>query len=437
MKGYYLKYVFIVLLSGYHLMELDMIKIAISGFLEDFSRHIGGEKLSTMMEFKTLYSAQMLLGIPATMIWGYLSDRFGNFKTSVVHLAAHILITFLMAFSKDYNTYFYFSLLLSFFSNYVISLGTFTGWIPEKNRPSYNARSQFFTTMMLMMAPGFSSFINRYFKDSLVYHYHLILASMLTVFLVGFIYAFKDYKEDSNKVASKKEQEESEELRGLKGYLTIFKNKTAISLIFLGIYLRLAKKLVDVAFHLWAEMPKEKNGLGYDKTQLGNYSSFGGILSVFTYLYFADEHLPNMPKQMNLSFLVLGLVNFAFPLLSLTSGWVLDGALVILILFFNFIFSVLFSCWIGLLNEGVRKEIRSKSFALTLTIRSIIGTYLSNKAFDLLHWSLQDPWVTQHLGGNLNSACFFWIFTLISIGMYIYFRNLKLEKKEKKYELIF
>ena len=431
-----MKYTFLVLLTGYHLMELDMIKISLSGILNEFSHHEKTDTFVPMLEFKKIYSSQMIIGIPATVFWGWFSDKFGNFKTASIHLIAHIVVTVLIAHTRVYDYYFYLCILLSFFSNYVISLSTFTGWIPEKGRASFNARSQFFSTLMLQLAPFLSGIISNQFSGRLVYSYHMILAAVLSVFLSGFVYAFKGYNEEQ-KAVSKKEQSESDELKGFSGYLTIMKNKTAASLIFLGIYLRLVKKLVDVAFHLWAEVSTENNGLGYDKVALGSYSSFGGILSVMLYLVFAKEEISSMPQQMNMSFILLAITTFLFPLLSLTNGWLLDAGLVILILVFNYTFSVLFTCWIGLINEGVRKEIRSKSFAMTLAIRSIIGTYLSNKAFDLIHWSLDSPVVTSYLGGRMNSAVFFWLFTLINLGMYGYFRKLKLEKKDKKYELVF
>ena len=140
---------------------------------------------------------------------------------------------------------------------------------------------------------------------------------------------------------------------------------------------------------------------------------------------------------MNTSFLVLAVCISAFPFLSLFSGFALNAALVILILVFNYAFSVLFSVWIGLINVGVRKEIKSKSFAMTLAIRSVIGSYIGNLCFELMRWGLKSQAVTQILGGKLNSGVFFWLFGLVNIGMYAYFRKIKLEKQEKTYRLVF
>ena len=140
---------------------------------------------------------------------------------------------------------------------------------------------------------------------------------------------------------------------------------------------------------------------------------------------------------MNTSFLVLAVCISAFPFLSLFSGFALNAALVILILVFNYCFSVLFSVWIGLINVGVRKEIKSKSFAMTLAIRSVVGSYIANLCFELMRWGLKSQAVTQILGGKLNSGVFFWVFGLVNLGMYAYFRKIRLEKQEKTYRLVF
>jgi len=432
---YLLRYAFVVLISGYHLMELDMIKISFPAFLEELKVIEVGNKKQSISEFSNLYSKQMILGIPSTLFWGYCSDKYGAYKTTVVHLMFHILISAYLGTVPDYSKFVLGSMALSFFSNYVISLSTFMSWIPENKRASFIANSQFYVSVMLQIAPIFAGAILKMSDSGILFRYHMILASLLLIFLLGFIYAFKDYKEEAA-TGSKKEQAESEDLKGLKGFITILKDKNATALLFLGIYLRLVKKLVDVALHLWAEISISENGLGYDKALLGTYSSIGGILSVIVYLKFANDDIMSMPAQLKSTFLITAGTIFLFPFLAILQGWALNGLLIALILVFNYCFSVLFSVWIGLLNNGVRKEIRSKSFALTLAIRSIVGSYISYLCFELMRWSLSSKSVTNLLGGRLNSALFFWLFTLINLGMYWFFRNLKLSKKEKTYELI-
>ena len=148
---------------------------------------------------------------------------------------------------------------------------------------------------MLQFAPIFAGYLIKISGKSIISTYHTALAIMLLTFNIGLIYAFRNYK-DEVLTTSKIEQMESEDLKGMKGYLTILKDKSAASLLFLGIYLRLVKKLVDVALHLWAEIGVSENGLGYDKTTLGTYSTVGGMLSVVLYLYLAKEQISEMPK---------------------------------------------------------------------------------------------------------------------------------------------
>ena len=138
---YYLRYTFLVLLLGYHLMELDMIKIAFPGILEEYGLVKQGNKKESLTKFSEMYSATLYVGIPSTIFWGWASDKFGSFKTSLIHLVIHIGITGVMAYSKTYEEYSKLYIVLSFFSNYTISLNTFMGWIPSDRKQAFVAKS--------------------------------------------------------------------------------------------------------------------------------------------------------------------------------------------------------------------------------------------------------------------------------------------------------
>jgi hypothetical protein len=226
-------------------------------------------------------------------------------------------------------------------------------------------------------------------------------------------------------------------MNGVKEYLVVFTDKGACSVIMLGIYLRLAKKLVDVALHLWADIGINENGLGFDKIQLSRYSTAGGILSVILYSYLSNEDLQLIPQNLRSSLLTSAAIFVLMPFLSLPSGIFQNVCLVVIILLFNYCFNALFAVWIGLINNGIKKEMKSKNFALTLAIRSIIGSWISDQCFKLFKWALGSPDVTSILGGKLNAAVFFWLFALINIGMFLFFRKLKMIKKEKEYSIAF
>lgn len=433
---YYLRYGFLTLLMGYHLMELDMIKIAFPGFLEDYGVLNKDNRKESLTHFSGLYAQTLNLGIVSTLFWGWASDKFGCFKSSVIHCMIHIVITVLIAYSKSYDEYKFLYLALSFFSNYTISLNTFMGWLPKERKQSFVAKSQFISSTMLQLAPLIVGIILQFTQKDIIFRYHLFLAGVLSFLTLGYAYAFRNYTEEVVG-GTQAQAQESEDLKGLKGYIVILKNKTAASLLLFGIYLRLVKKLVDVAVHLWAELGENENGLGIDKVTLGTYSAVGGMLSVVLYLYFAKEDVAQLPGQLRLNLLLCAACVFCFPFLKVLPKEFLNPSLAFLILVFNFCFSALFSVWIGLLNTGVRKEIRSKSFALTLAIRSVIGGWITNQCFELLKWSLHAKEVTEILGGKLNSAVFFWLFTGVNIVTYLYFRNLRVKKEEKDWALIF
>jgi len=359
---------------------------------------------------------------------------YGGLWTSVMHIFVHIGITVYLAFCTDYTAYFYASIALSFFSNYTIALNTFMGWIPSERKVAFIADHQFWTSLMLQIAPIVGGFIANMAGTQIMTIYHLFLAVLLIAFNALLIFAFKDFKEEVAPVNAKAAQE-SEDLKGFRGFLNILKDKSAVTLLILGIYLRLVKKLVDVALHLWAEVPRSENGLGFDKAALGTYSTIGGIASLVLYKFLAEEKIELMPKQLKQSFQATAVVIFLFPFLALADGIFLNVGLMVLILVFNYCFSALFATWIGLLNVAVRKEIKSKSYAMTLAIRSIIGGFISHLSFGVLKWSLESQAVTDLLGGALNSGCFFWLFSAINLAMYWYLKNLELVKKEKNFEL--
>ena len=433
---YYLRYTFLVLLLGYHLMELDMIKIAFPGILEEYELVKHGNKKESLTKFSEMYSFTLYVGIPSTIFWGWASDKFGCFKTSLIHLIIHIGLTGMLAYTQTYQSYTVLYVIQSFFSNYTISLNTFMGWIPQDRKQSFVAKSQFYSSSMLQVAPLIAGYLLLLSGKDLIFNYHMFLAAIHAFFTAGYAYAFRNYTEEV-KMETIKQSAESEDLKGLHGYIVILKSKTGASLTLFGIYLRLVKKLVDVAVHLWAEIGINENGLGFDKSTLGTYSSIGGILSVILYLYFSTDDVSKMPKQLSNNLLLCAVCIFCLPFLAVVPPAFLNPLLVLLILVFNFCFSALFAVWIGLLNTGVRREIRSKSFAITLAIRSVIGSYISTWSFELLKWALHSPEVTSYLGGKLNSGVFFWLFTGVNLVMYAYFRNLKVVKKEKEWELHF
>lgn len=138
---YYLRYTFVVLITGYHLMEQDMLKISFPAFLEDFGIINKDTRSKSITEFSALYSKQMIVGIPGTLLWGYLSDKFGSLKTSIFHIFVHVGISFLLGTISDFNLFSWTYVLLSFFSNYTISLSTFMGWLPENRKVSFIAKS--------------------------------------------------------------------------------------------------------------------------------------------------------------------------------------------------------------------------------------------------------------------------------------------------------
>ena len=447
---FYSRYAFVVLIMGYHLMELDMIKISFPGFLEQYGVVQKDNKKEVLSRFSELYSWQLVFGIPSTLLWGYISDKYGSFKTSIVHLAIHILVCCYIAFTTNYDGLFYGHIVLSFFSNYLISVQTFTSWIPQNKKMSFNATSQVITSGMLQIAPFVAGLlIDLSDSSTLVRVYHGSLAGLLLFLLVGYIVSFKDFVDESSaKPVDKSQATKKSETSmlasivpaiksGVGEYLVVFTDKGACSVIMLGIYLRLAKKLVDVALHLWADIGVNENGLGFDKIELSRYSTAGGILSVLVYSYLANEDLQLIPENLRSSLITSATVFFLMPFLSLPTGLIQKACLVAIILVFNYCFSALFAVWIGLINNGVKKEMKSKNFALTLAIRSIIGSWIADQCFKLFKWALGSPDVTAVLGGKLNSVVFFWLFALENIGMYVFFRKLRLVKQEKEYSIAF
>jgi MFS family permease len=197
---FYSRYAFVVMIMGYHLMELDMIKISFPGFLEQYGVVHKDNKKEVLSRFSELYSWQLVFGIPSTLLWGYISDKYGSFKTSVVHLLVHIGVCSYIAFTTNYDTLFYGHIVLSFFSNYLISVQTFTSWIPQNKKMSFNANSQVITSGMLQIAPFVAGLLID-FSDAtnLVRIYHGFLAALLFGLLIGYVISFKDFTEEGTK----------------------------------------------------------------------------------------------------------------------------------------------------------------------------------------------------------------------------------------------
>jgi MFS family permease len=203
---------------------------------------------------------------------------------------------------------------------------------------------------------------------------------------------------------------------------------TARHLILLGLFLRMAKKYVDYGFHLWAEISRTENGLGLSKLELGTLSSSGGILSVLIFfLVFTKSDVSELPHVMRRSFLLLSLTIMAFPFLIFLSGSALKFGVFSLVLLFMVNEAILFTSWVGLLNTCLPKEVRARSYSLSLAVKGVIGFACTVFIFRGFKSSLESKFLDS-LIGPLNSIIFFWGFALSSLGMMVYYSRLKVSK---------
>ena len=200
---------------------------------------------------------------------------------------------------------------------------------------------------------------------------------------------------------------------------------TARHLILLGLFLRMAKKYVDYGFHLWAEISRTQNGLGLTKLELGSLSSSGGILSVIIFfLVFNNVEVSELPHVIRRSFLLLSLTIMGFPFLIFLSGAALKLGVFLLVLLFMINEAILFTSWVGLLNTCLPKEIRARSYSLSLAVKGVIGFACTLVIFRGFKASLESKFLDS-LIGPLNSIVFFWSFALASLGMMVYYSKLK------------
>ncbi len=206
----------------------------------------------------------------------------------------------------------------------------------------------------------------------------------------------------------------------------IWKDQTARHLILLGLYLRMAKKYLDYGFHLWAEISPAENGLGVPKLHLGVLSTSGGISSVLLfYFVFSSVKQEQLPKLILRSFLLLSLTILMFPFLVLLSGPVLYAGVYAAVLSFMLNEQVIFTCWVVLLNTCLPKSILARTYAISLAIKGLVGSFCSFLIFKLFRWTLESPAVSSLLR-PLNSLLFFWTFAFASLSMFWFYRHIDL-----------
>lgn len=208
--------------------------------------------------------------------------------------------------------------------------------------------------------------------------------------------------------------------------MIIWKDQTARHLIFLGLYLRMAKKYLDYGFHLWAEISPAENGLGVPKLHLGVLSTAGGISSVLLfYLVFSKVKIEQLPKLVLRSFLLLSLTILMFPFLVLLSGPLLYAGVYAAVMSFMLNEQVIFTCWVVLLNTCLPKSVLARTYAISLAIKGLVGSFCSFLIFRLFRWTLESHTVSA-LIRPLNSLLFFWTFAFASLFMFWFYRRIDL-----------
>lgn len=206
--------------------------------------------------------------------------------------------------------------------------------------------------------------------------------------------------------------------------MIIWKDQTARHLILLGLYLRMAKKYLDYGFHLWAEISPAENGLGVPKLHLGVLSTAGGISSVLLFFFvFSSVKQEQLPKLILRSFLLLSLTILMFPFLVLLSGPMLYLGVLVAVLSFMLNEQVIFTCWVVLLNTCLPKSVLARTYAISLAIKGLVGSFCSFLIFKLFRWTLESPSVSALLR-PLNSLLFFWTFAFASLFMFWFYRRI-------------
>lgn len=236
---------------------------------------------------------------------------------------------------------------------------------------------------------------------------------------------------DKEPISSLKDTEEKyqailqkEEANGsfFDSFKEILKESSSRNIVFMGLYLRMAKKYVDYGFHLWAEISVKENGLGLDRALLGKLSTSGGISSVLLYFTIFNNQKPeDLPYLTKRSLLLLSLTTMAFPFLVFLSGFWLELGIFVSILSFMINEAILFTAWVGLLNIYIKKHMIAKCYSLSLAIKGIIGSTCSYLIFESFKWSLDSKLISDWLA-PLNSILFFWAFSFGSILMLKFYK---------------
>ena len=144
--------------------------------------------------------------------------------------------------------------------------------------------------------------------------------AMIDVIVIGVIVSINV---KSAEVEDSRDEEKMQDVGIWRDYVAIWNFREAIYLIFLVLYLRMAKKYVDYDFHLWAEIKREEIGLGLNKFTLGSCSSLGGIKSVIIYFsLFSSVELTDLLYVIKRSFILISATVFCFTFLIFTQAYI-------------------------------------------------------------------------------------------------------------------
>ena len=210
----------------------------------------------------------------------------------------------------------------------------------------------------------------------------------------------------------------------------IWKDETGKNLIFLGIYLRMAKKYLDYGFHLWAEISRSENGLGVPRMELGTLSTCGGITSVLMfYLLFKNPKVEDLPQIIKKCFFAISLTILCMPMIVFFEGVILQALIYLTILVFMVTETIIFTSWVVLLNTCLPTSVLARTYAISLAIKGVIGSLFSFLIFKFFRWALESSLISSMMR-PLNSILFFWNFALGSFGMLIYYRNMRINNND-------
>lgn len=487
---YYTRVLIIGCIAGMHLAVMDMFKVAFKTFLEELGMIKDGNSTDIVLEeYSKIYSLSALLDIPLTMFWGYFTDRYGTKLSLNIQGFGTVLIFMMLSTSTTYASFFTLMVLSTVFDKYIIALDTFFGWLPSDGKISYIRYNQLVKSLMMQSGPMIGGLLTSLRLTAGVSHiavYHRLLAVVMAALLVSFNMAFmrgvgdgakrvggrgwqrvdgddrrgRDGVDDmddgvivrrgevidavsdvsvnvkSVEVEVNRDEEKMQDAGIWGDFVAIWNFREARYLIFLGLYLRMAKKYVDYGFHLWAEIKREENGLGLNKFALGSCSSLGGITSVLIYFsLFSSVEMTDLPYLIKRSFLLISATVFCFPFLIFLKDLYLDIAVYLIILSFMINEALVFSGWIALINTCLPKSIRARSYSLALTIKGCIGFCCSYVIFAGFRWTLNNKTISSIIA-PLNSIIFFWSFSGAGIAVFIVFKDMSLKiLTDDKYSL--